>query len=186
MLFKEKIINQFKEQHNNGVWKSEELCDICTIKYGKGLSTEELLETGYPVYGGNGLIGYYSNFLYDDYKVIISCRGAASGKVQFSIPYSFVTSNSLVLNINKNQISFYYLLFMCQNIDFSIKVTGSAQPQLTVDNLNGIKIIIPDKQTYELVDNYLKKLFNSYVIYQKEIESLNKLQKILITKLAQQ
>ncbi len=186
VLFKEKIINQFKEQHNNGVWKSEELCDICTIKYGKGLSTEELLETGYPVYGGNGLIGYYSNFLYDDYKVIISCRGAASGKVQFSIPYSFVTSNSLVLNINKNQISFYYLLFMCQNIDFSIKVTGSAQPQLTVDNLNGIKIIIPDKQTYELVDNYLKKLFNSYVIYQKEIESLNKLQKILITKLAQQ
>lgn len=186
VFFKEKIINQFKEQHNNGVWKSEELCDICTIKYGKGLSTEELLETGYPVYGGNGLIGYYSNYLYDDYKVIISCRGAASGKVQFSIPYSFVTSNSLVLNINKKQISFYYLLFMCQNIDFSIKVTGSAQPQLTVDNLNGIKIIIPDKQTYELVDNYLKKLFNSYVIYQKEIESLNKLQKILITKLAQQ
>ena len=77
--------------------KTEKLGDFCKIKYGKGLPTSKVLSFGYPVYGGNGIIGYYNEKMYDDSQVLISCRGAASGKVLFTKPECFVTNNSLIL-----------------------------------------------------------------------------------------
>ena len=38
------------------------LTDICNPKQWKTIPTSELLEDGYPVYGANGIIGYYSEF----------------------------------------------------------------------------------------------------------------------------
>ena len=38
------------------------LTDICNPKQWKTIPTSELLENGYPVYGANGIIGYYSEF----------------------------------------------------------------------------------------------------------------------------
>ncbi len=62
------------------------LFDIADIKYGKGLAKNELVEDGYPVFGGNGQIGFYSKYLYEEPQILISCRGAASGKVLVSLP----------------------------------------------------------------------------------------------------
>ena len=38
------------------------LVDICNPKQWKTIPTSELLDEGYPVYGANGIIGYYSEY----------------------------------------------------------------------------------------------------------------------------
>ncbi len=128
-------------------WKIVYLHNVSNIVYGKNLPTSELIEDGFPVFGGNGLIGYYTTFLYDEPQVIIACRGAASGKIHRTIPKSFVTNNSLVCEILKNNdINRYYLEYMLKYLDMTRYATGSAQPQITIQNLNNVTFWIPKKE----------------------------------------
>ena len=126
-------------------WKVKKLTEELNIVYGKNLPTSKLLDNGYPVFGGNGQIGFYSEYLYEKPQVIVACRGAASGKVNQSLPCSYVTNNSLVFETSqKSTLNFHYLKFMCLNTDFTSFVSGSAQPQLTIESLKGVSIIVPD------------------------------------------
>jgi len=93
-------------------WKIKRLGDLCNIVYGKGLLTKNLKEIGYPVFGANGIIGFNDKYLFEEIRVLISCRGAYSGKINFSPPKCYVTNNSLVLDIkDTNYLNKNYLFY---------------------------------------------------------------------------
>ncbi|BDB65609.1 hypothetical protein T36_2088 [Helicobacter cinaedi] len=118
-------------------WELGKLGDYVKIVYGKNLPTKNLLPQGYAVFGGNGKIGYFDQYLYDEPQVLISCRGEASGKVNISERKSFITNNSLVLERTKDkEITFEYLKYYCLSYNFDTFVSGSAQPQITYIMLN--------------------------------------------------
>jgi type I restriction enzyme S subunit len=123
-------------------WRVGHLSNELRIAYGKNLSTTNLLSEGFPVFGGNGQIGFFSEYLYESRQLLVACRGAASGKINQSSPKSFVTNNSLILEKTKN-LPFSYLKGFMMNSDLSSYVTGSAQPQVTIDNLKTFKILVP-------------------------------------------
>jgi len=128
-------------------WEVKGVSDVVNIEYGKNLPTKRLLSKGYPVFGGNGIIGHYKNYLYRNPQVIVACRGAASGKILLTYPNSFITNNSLVLNIKTTEyLDFHYLKRYCDNADLSIYVTGSAQPQITIQNLSDFQILVPSEE----------------------------------------
>ncbi|MFH1527057.1 MAG: restriction endonuclease subunit S [Bacteroidota bacterium] len=128
-------------------WRVGEYTNELNIVYGKNLPTVNLLPSGNPVFGGNGLIGFYDKYLYEDPQVIVACRGAASGKVNQSLPNSFVTNNSLVFEIpQKSKLKFTYLKQYCLNTDFTSFVSGSAQPQLTIESFKNAFLLIPKDQ----------------------------------------
>lgn len=123
-------------------WVIISLEELCNMIYGKGLLTKYLTETGYPVYGANGVIGKYNKYLYEDSQVIISCRGAASGAIHKTVSKSFITSNSIVLQLNSKEINLDYFKYSLLSVDRNRIVTGSAQPQITIENLNSLNIPI--------------------------------------------
>ena len=132
-LFRQWFIEEARED-----WHLAKLGDCVSISYGKNLPTKNLLNEGFPVFGANGQIGFYGLYTYDDPQVLVSCRGEASGKVNVSLPRSFVTNNSLVLERSKvPEISFEFLKHWALSYDFDIHVSGSAQPQITIDGLYG-------------------------------------------------
>lgn len=92
--------------------------EIVDIVYGKDLSVKHFTTSGYPVYGANGVIGFYDNYLYEEEQVLISCRGVYSGKINFSPPKSFITLNSLVLEIDENFKSIKkFLFYILQSVE---------------------------------------------------------------------
>jgi type I restriction enzyme S subunit len=116
-------------------WEIAPLGKIATIKYGKNLPTSDLSDKGYPVFGANGIIGFHSKYLYKSEQVLISCRGAYSGKINWSPPNCFVTNNSLILELENEDLDFKkYLYYALHTVDKSKLVTGSAQPQVTINN----------------------------------------------------
>ena len=141
----------------------KKLMNICTIKYGKGISKNELVNEGFPVFGGNGIIGFHEKYLYELPQILVSCRGAASGKIMESYPMSFVTSNSLVLELF-NRLYYNYLKCYLMRNPLYDYATGSAQPQITIDNIKNVPILIPSEGVLEHVDY----LFES--IYKKQWE----------------
>lgn len=96
-------------------WIAAPLTTVANIVYGKNLPKTKILNEGYPVYGGNGVIGSYSHYLYKKPQVLISCRGAASGKVHWTKPFCFVTNNSLVIE-EKILAPYTYITVYCSKI----------------------------------------------------------------------
>jgi type I restriction enzyme, S subunit len=129
---------------NIAKWTRPPLGEITSIRYGKNLPTKQLSETGFPVFGANGIIGCHTQFLYEQEQVLISCRGAYSGKINISPPKCFVTNNSLVLEIRPGAtVEKRFLYHVLQAVDRTKMVTGSAQPQVTINNAEVVAIPLP-------------------------------------------
>ncbi|EHJ52636.1 restriction endonuclease subunit S [Streptococcus macacae] len=163
-------------------WKEKIFFDVAKVNYGKNLPTKNLLSKGYRVFGGNGQIGYYTKFLHQKERILISCRGAASGTVQLSRPFSFITNNSLIINETKD-VYFAYLKQWCLNRQFFDVVTGSAQSQVTVDSLKNITIILPDSTTLKEFSNIMLPLYSQIEKNLEENEKLINLRDNLLPKL---
>ena len=151
-------------------WEIVKLGEVCQIAYGKGLPTKQLKDKGNPVFGANGVIGFNDKYLYEFPQVLISCRGAYSGKINFSPPKCFVTNNSLILQlIDESSLSKRFLFYVLQTANQSELVTGTAQPQVTINN--AVELIFPFPPLPEqcrIVDK-IETLFSSL---DKGIESL--------------
>ena len=116
---------------------------VCKPKQWKTISTNELVKDGYPVFGANGIIGYFSDYNHEKPTLCITCRGATCGTVNKSLPYSYVTGNSMALDdLDESVIMIDFLYYFLQYRGFNDVITGSAQPQITRQSLS--KIIIPD------------------------------------------
>ena len=163
-------------------WRVGSLGDELKIAYGKNLPTVKLLDSGFPVFGGNGQIGYYSQYLYEQRQVLVACRGAASGKVNQSTPRSFVTNNSLVLESN-DKLPFGYLKGFMSISDLSAYVTGSAQPQVTIDNLKVFKIVIPNKSIVEAFEDVSIQIETRVQQNNDQAQTLTQLRDTLLPKL---
>lgn len=157
-------------------WIEVELGKVFNITYGKGLSTKDLLKEGYPVYGANGVIGYYSVYKYEERQVLISCRGAASGKINISPEKCFITNNSLIVESNSDFISKEYLYFILSGANRSKIVTGSAQPQVTINNANPLLIKLAplpiQRAIVSKIEAFFSDLDNGIANFKKAQEQL--------------
>ena len=165
-------------------WRVGQLGEVLKIAYGKNLPTSKLLNTGYPVYGGNGQIGFSDKFLYDSRQVLVACRGAASGKFNQSVPRSFVTNNSLVLESSDTTLlPFGYLKGCISRADLTPFVTGSAQPQVTIDNLKNFKLLVPSFSTLKAFESFSSPIEDRIEENQKQAQTLSTLRDTLLPRL---
>lgn len=148
-------------------WNKCSIDDIFQIKYGRTLPTSKISNKGaYPVYGANGIIGYYDEKNCDNYTVLITSRGNGSGDVSRTHDIeSFVTNNSFIVKPLNALYRTSYVYQLMKHTDFKSVCTGSAQPQLT--NIS-ISTIIVEKPNEELIDLFCD---STDALYQK-IESL--------------
>ncbi len=172
----------FSENYSNNNYYISTLETVATIKYGKELPIKYLTSQGFPVFGGNGIIGKYTHFTYKKPHILVSCRGAASGNIMESYPNSFVTNNSLVLEWNDYRYHEFYKQFFFAHPLYSY-TTGSAQPQLTIDNIKNVPIPCPEyKEIHDLclILKCMSKLHYENIV---ENEKLAMLRDTLLPKL---
>jgi type I restriction enzyme S subunit len=142
-------------------WRWVKLGEVCEITYGKGLPTKNLKPEGYPVFGANGIIGFNDKYLYQNPQVLISCRGAYSGKINFSPPKCFVTNNSLIIQTkDKVELDKRYLFYSLAAAKKNKLVTGTAQPQVTINNAIDLDIPLPPKPTQLAIVSKIEELFS--------------------------
>ena len=119
------------------------LHDICRPKQWPTVSSGDLTNTGFPVYGANGRIGCYSEFNHAHPTVLITCRGATCGAINICEPKSYVTGNSMALDDLDDQINLHFLAHYLRNRGFVDVISGSAQPQITREGLTKIMVPVP-------------------------------------------
>jgi type I restriction enzyme S subunit len=130
----------------------EKLVSICTPRQWKTLSTSELKDEGYTVYGANGVIGYYNEYNHEVETVMVTCRGATCGTVNISKPYSYINGNAMCMDDLRHDIDVKYLYYALKHYDFREVISGSAQPQITRQSLNNVFIeVVGQNKQLEIV-----------------------------------
>lgn len=164
-------------------WVETPIENLFNLVYGKSISTKDLLNSDYngdlyDVYGANGIIGKFSNYSYKNSKVIISCRGAASGKIHKTNPYSFISSNSIILDeINEALLNLDFVKYVMTIAEKSAIITGTAQPQITIQLLKDLKIPLPPLAEQERIVAKLDKLFAQHEQIKKALDRIPQLLK---------
>ena len=125
-------------------WPLVKLHEICRPRQWKTISASNLHEEGYPVYGANGKIGFYSEYTHEFPTLMITCRGATCGNVHISEPKSYINGNAMALDdLDSQQVNIRYLYYYLLGRGFDDVISGSAQPQITGQGLTKIGIPLP-------------------------------------------
>ena len=119
------------------------LTDICRPKQWKTISTKNLKTEGYPVYGANGIIGYFNEYTHENPTILITCRGATCGTINVCVPKSYVNGNAMALDNLSPEIDLDFLSYFLSHRGLNDVISGSAQPQITRQNLNKVKVPLP-------------------------------------------
>jgi type I restriction enzyme S subunit len=153
------------------------------------LSSEERadLENIYDYYGASGVIDKVDRFLFDGEYILIGEDGAnlldRNSPLAFKVSGRFwVNNHAHIIKPVKGDIDFY--TFFLESIDFTIYITGSAQPKLTIEALSGVRVIVPPIEEQIQIAEYLKERTESMDKLMKnvqtQIEKLQELRKIKI------
>ena len=125
-------------------WPSVGLGEICKPKQWKNISTKDFTTSGYSVYGANGKIGFFHEFTHEEPVILVACRGATCGAINVTEPYSYANSNAMALDsIDTTKIDLRYLAKYLGYRGFQDVVSGSAQPQITSENIAKVEVLLP-------------------------------------------
>ena len=142
--------------------KKVRLLDVCDVYQPKTIATKEFVADGkYTVYGANGAIGKYIEYNHEESEVLMACRGATCGAINVSEPYSWVNGNAMVIKPNgKYPINQKYLMYYMMSSDKRKIISGTAQPQITRQNMKDFEIVICNEKQQDAVVSRIEELYS--------------------------
>ena len=122
--------------------KKVKLLSICKPKQYKTISKNELVEDGkYLVYGANGVIGKSNKYTHENPTLMVTCRGATCGSLNISKPFSYINGNAMAFDSIDKNFDLMYLYYYLSSRGFNDAISGTAQPQITRENLKNIDVL---------------------------------------------
>ena len=100
-----------------------------------------------PYYGASGIVDYVSDFIVNDYVLLVSEDGAnlktRNTPIAFTVEgKAWVNNHAHILKF-KNKITHKLSEYILNRMDINSFITGQAQPKLNQKNLHEIKISLP-------------------------------------------
>lgn len=179
---KNEIINLIK---NSKIEKTVKLGDACDLKAGKFVSAKDINDENgkdlYPCYGGNGLRGYVKTFTHQGSYPLIGRQGALCGNVVF-VKGKFHATEHAVAVTPKIDLDLIWLYHKLVIMDINQYKTGTAQPGLSVKNVNNVNIEIPPLETQKQIVSNIEKLEAKIDEAKKVIDSAKELKEEILRK----
>ncbi len=133
---------------------------ICELRSGSNLNKSEVSSNGaYPVFGGNGVIGYYKEANRCNSSIVIGKVGMYCGNIHLSSEPYWLTSNAISLEIkNETEVFTPYLAHLLQSMDLNKIATGVAQKFISIKQLNSIVVPLPNYEKQVELSNWFTLL----------------------------
>lgn len=161
-----------------------QLEDICRPRQWPTISQEQLTDTGFPVYGANGIIGRFGNYTHEFPTVAITCRGATCGEVTLTQEKSYITGNAMALDqLDHTKVDPGFLSYFLQNSSLDECITGSAQPQIIGSALRRLGIYVPPISEQNQIVHILNTLHTQINQTKETIAKLEQIKQGLLTDL---
>lgn len=147
------------------------LDEIARIYQPQTISSTELTEEGFLVYGANGIIGKYKQYNHKTEQICITCRGNTCGMVNYTKPMSWITGNAMVINTDEhqNKVCKRYLYHYLSAYNFNSIISGSGQPQIVRTPLEQLKVPLPTFLEQKQKATFLDKIQGKIEISNKTL-----------------
>lgn len=116
---------------------------LLSFRSGSFLPAKSQESGGVRVYGGNGITGYHSRFLFEDSKVVIGRVGAYCGVVHVTTPRSWITDNALYVHAVHADLKTEYLAAALTAANLNQYASQSGQPLISAGRIAAVEIPVP-------------------------------------------
>ena len=125
------------------------------------LSSEERdgLERIYDYYGASGVIDKIDRYIFDDELILVGEDGA--NLLARSTPLAFIARGKFWVNNHAHILkpivgnNLTYMAKQLETIDYTALISGSAQPKLTQEQLENVRIVVPPTFVQQQIGDYL-------------------------------
>ena len=142
---------------------TEQLGNLFRVRSGDGISIANLSAFGmYPVYGGNGVNGYTSNFNVENETMVIGRVGEKCGNVNITQSRSWVSDNALIVT-PKAKYDIGYMRYLLEQINLNDYANRNAQPVISGQIIYAIETpYVEDVDEQEVIARNLRS-FDLYI-----------------------
>jgi type I restriction enzyme, S subunit len=150
----------------------------------RGMMVERL----YDYYGASGIIDKVENYLFDGTYILVAEDGA--NLLSRSTPLAFLATGQFWVNNHahilrpRNGGDVRFFVNLLESLDYAASVTGAAQPKLTMQNLGGIKIVVPSSREQQRIADYLDmscaKIDAAVSVKRRQLETLDALGRAVV------
>ena len=169
-----------------GHWKCVPLKRICEMKSGNNLTSLDVLDKGeFPVYGANGLRGYYTQYNKEGKYILIGRQGALAGNVHLVDGKFWATDHAVVTNITSEKVYVDYMSLALISMNLNqYAFDTAAQPGLAVSKIISFSTPLPPLSEQHSIVSYLDdkcgKIDKMLEGKQKQIELLAEMKQRII------
>ena len=138
-------------------WEVKKLGYIARLKSGENITSESILENDlFPVYGGNGLRGYFSQYTHNGYHILIGRQGALCGNIRYAKGKFWASEHAIVVS-PMVKYETVWLGELLRAINLNQYSVSAAQPGLSVENISSIRIPFPTLEEQKAIATFLDR-----------------------------
>ena len=125
-------------------WVIKKLKYVADLKSGNNLTSNQIKDFGEcPVYGGNGLRGYYSDYTHESEFVLIGLQGALCGNINYASGKFWATDHAVVIRHHILKYERFWLGELLRTMNLNQYSVAAAQPGLAVETIKNLSLPYP-------------------------------------------
>lgn len=189
--YMQKIFSQewrFKDENGEEYpeWEENKLRNCSKYKTSnitiKSLSNE-MRENLFPVYDANNIVGWSSDFQFNEGYISIIKDGAGVGRIRLLPAYSSILGTMGGITPNHEMIHLGFLYLLLEQINFSIFTTGSTIPHIYYSDYSRVQVPIPSKEEQLKISTFFNDIEQQQNCLKNKIKNLDIQKKELLTKI---
>ena len=147
----------------------------------------EKMQGEYPYYGASGIIDYVDDYIFEEDLILIAEDGA--NLLSKSTPLAFVASGKYWVNNHAHIIKpkfsgFRYWAELLSSLDYTVYISGAAQPKLTRERLGSVKLPVPSEKEItaivEFIESQVPSIDSGIELNKRQIKKLKEYKTTLI------
>ena len=185
-LYRKSFVDNIDKENLPEGWRMGTLGEVATFKYGK-LAEKHVRskEYPYPVFSGYAVTGYTDEYTLKEPTIVIIARGdAGTGRICMSPKECFLSNLAIAIETKDVLIKDYLYYHLLDSDTISLR-SGSAQAQITINNVEPFEIMIPAKEVCMDFTQKVETLYQAILMKKQEIEKLTELQSLHLAKMGQ-
>ncbi|MGZ8916495.1 MAG: restriction endonuclease subunit S [Methylobacter sp.] len=171
------FLDMFGDPVNNPKgWDKTPLSELIKVSSGNGLIASQMDINGkFPVYGGNGINGHHSEYMFEEPQLVIGRVGVYCGVIHITESKAWITDNALYVKEYKQEIDMHFLAESLKQANLNQYAGRAAQPLVSGSRIYPLKVLVPpldnQKEFSKLKKDFLgltekfdnSKLFSEYL-----------------------
>jgi len=151
-------------------WKRSRIKDIVHLQSGDNIVSEQINDFDeFPVYGGNGLRGYFSDYTHEGEFVLIGRQGALCGNINYASGKFWATEHAVVATPIK-KVSTIWLGEILRTMNLNQYSNSAAQPGLSVEKIKNLYFMVPPFEEQKEIGKFIEEYSSTKVSVQSKIE----------------